>query len=77
MTTRWSGKKNRDACCKDKVMDNERKQTIANLVVIIALMALGSFIGKLVIDNVADTWIALNGPILGIFGIGELDLVEG
>lgn len=48
------------------------KKTIVNLIVAIVLITLGCIVGKLVMENVADTWIAFNGPALGIFGIGEL-----
>ena len=48
------------------------KKTIASLIVAIVLIVLGCIIGKLVMENVANTRIAFNGPALGIFGIGEL-----
>ena len=51
---------------------NERKLQMLDLIVVAVLFTAGCFVGKLVMENVADTWIAFNGPALGILGVGEL-----
>ena len=53
-------------------MEKEGKKTIASLIVTIALVSIGCFVGKLVTERIADTWIAFNGPTIGILILGEL-----
>lgn len=52
--------------------DYEKKLQILDLVVVIVLFFGGCFLGKLVMENVTDTWFAFNGPAIGVFIIGEL-----
>lgn len=53
-------------------MEKETTKTIASLVITIVLVSVGCFIGKLATEKIADTWIAFNGPAIGIIVIGEL-----
>ncbi len=52
-------------------MDKERKLQILDIVVWMTLILIACIVGKLVM-NVHDTWLGLNGPVLGIMGIGGL-----
>lgn len=51
---------------------NERKMQVLDLIAVAVLFTTGCVVGKLVMENVGDTWFAFNGPALGILGIGEL-----
>ena len=54
------------------MQDRENKLNILDISIVCILFTIGCFVGKLVMENVADTWIAFNGPALGILALGEL-----
>lgn len=51
--------------------DNEKKLQILDLTITIIVFIIACIIGKLVMTK-CDTWIAFNGPALGILAVGEL-----
>lgn len=53
-------------------MEKDRKQTIANVTVAIVLFFIGTLVGKIAMENIADTWLMFNAPSIGILVIGEL-----
>ena len=53
-------------------MYRDKKRTITDLIVIIALFISGLFAGKIVMERIANTWIAFNAPAVGILCFGEL-----
>ena len=50
----------------------EKKLNILDILIVCVLFITGCFGGKLVTENVEDTWIAFNGPAIGALLIGEL-----
>ena len=54
------------------MLDHEKKLQILDITVVCVLFLLGGFVGKLVTENMGDTWFSFNGPTLGILIIGEL-----
>ena len=51
---------------------SEKKMQVLDLIVVAVLFTVGCIVGKLVMENAANTWIAFNGPAIGILIIGEL-----
>ena len=54
------------------MFDKERRIQILDIAVVIVLFIVGCIVGKLVMVHVSDTWIAFNGPAIGILAVGEL-----
>ena len=54
------------------VIEHERKIQVLDLLVVVFLFIIGCVVGKLIMKYASDSWIAFNGPALGIFIIGEL-----
>lgn len=54
------------------MIDKERRIQMLDIVVVIALFIVGCIAGKLVMVHVSDTWMAFNGPTIGILAAGEL-----
>ena len=54
------------------MIEHERKMQALDFTVIIVLFIIGCVAGKLMMIYASDTWIAFNGPALGILIIGEL-----
>lgn len=52
--------------------DKERRIQILDIVVVIVLFIVGCIAGKLVMTHISDTWVAFNGPAIGVIAIGEL-----
>ena len=53
------------------MLDHERKLNILDISIVCILFTIGCFVGKQVM-NTYNTWIAFNGPALGVLIIGEL-----
>jgi len=53
------------------VFDCDKKLQIIDIAIAFILYVLGSYIGKLVTENVADTWIAFNGSVVVVLALGE------
>lgn len=56
----------------NEVIENEKRIQILDIVVVIALFIVGCIAGKLVMTIVSDTWIAFDGPTIGVLAVGEL-----
>jgi len=54
------------------VIEHERKMQALDMTVIIVLFIIGCVAGKLMMIYASDTWIAFNGPALGVLAVGEL-----
>lgn len=54
------------------VIEHERKIQILDLTVTILIFVIGCVAGKLMMIYASDTWLAFNGPALGILATGEL-----
>ncbi len=50
---------------------SETIRQIIDVSVTLVIYFLACLVGKLVSDNVGDTWIAFNGPTLAVLGLGE------
>lgn len=50
----------------------EKKIQIIDVSVTIFLVLAASILGKISMNHFGDTWIALNGPVLGTLAVGEL-----
>jgi len=54
-----------------KLSDSDKNLQIIDIVIALILFILGCNIGKLVTENVADTWIAFNGSVVVVLALGE------
>ena len=54
------------------MLDYERKLQILDITITIVLFIIGCIAGKLMMVYASDTWLAFNGPALGVLIIGEL-----
>lgn len=52
-------------------MEKERRMQILDITITVLLFMLGCIAGKIVMTAVADTWLAFNGPAVGIFITSE------
>ena len=51
---------------------NDSKLLVLDLSVTILLVVIGCAVGKYAMDNISNTWLAFNGPAVGILVGGEL-----
>lgn len=54
------------------MLEHERKMQALDITVAILVFIIGCVAGKLVMTHVEDTWLAFNGPAIGIIAVGEL-----
>ena len=54
------------------MLDHERKLQILDITITIVLFIIGCVAGRFMMIYTSDTWIACNGPAIGIIVIGEL-----
>ena len=54
------------------MIGHERKLQALDITVTILLFVIGCVAGKIMMIYASDTWIAFNGPAIGILAIGEL-----
>ncbi len=54
------------------MLDYDRKLQILDITITIVLFIIGCVAGKLMTIYASDTWIAFNGPAIGILVVGEL-----
>lgn len=52
--------------------DHEKLLQIIDIVTICAFFTIGCFLGKLMMKNTSDTWLAFNGSAIGVVIIGEV-----
>lgn len=54
------------------MIEHERKIQALDITVTTLLFVVGCIAGKIMMICASDTWIAFNGPAIGILAIGEL-----
>lgn len=54
------------------MLDYDRKLQILDITITIVLFIIGCVAGKLMTIYASGTWIAFNGPAIGILVVGEL-----
>jgi sugar phosphate permease len=54
------------------VLEQEKKLNILNITIVCTLFIIGCVAGKLMMVYVSDTWVAFNGPAIGVLIIGEV-----
>lgn len=54
------------------MLDHERKLQILDITITIVLFIIGCIAEKLMMVYTSDTWLAFNGPAIGVLIIGEL-----
>ena len=48
------------------------KLQILDIVIVVALYFFGCLVGKLAMEHFGSSWIAFNGPAIGLLAVGEL-----
>lgn len=53
------------------MIDEDKRIQVLDIVVVVVLFIVGCIAGKLVMTYVSYTWIAFNGPAIGLVAVGE------